>query len=256
MSYTLITWASSWIGKAMALQVASQWSDVFLIARRENKLQELATHIWEVYGVKTVVLAIDLTHNEAIPKIMDSIKSADLVVDVLINNAGFGGLWEFIKQSLEKNLAMIDLNIKAVVSLTHRLLPMLIENKGKILTVWSTAWFMPGPLQATYFATKAFINSRSQALWQELKSTGVTTTVLCPGATATEFAESADASDAKLFQGSMESADDVARAWLQWMQQWKRVVITDPKLWFVKTFILPFVPMKRQLAMIEKIQRT
>jgi hypothetical protein len=197
---------------------------------------------------------VDLTHDEAIKQIENAMSEWKLEVDMLINNAWFGGLWRFVDQELNMNLSMIDLNIKAVVTLTHHLLPMLIRNSWKILNVWSTAWFMPWPLQATYFATKAFINSRSQALSQELKPTGVTVTVLCPGATATEFADSANASDASMFSWPMETAESVARKWLEGMKKWKRMVITDSKLWFLKTFVLPILPMSSKLAMIEKMQ--
>lgn len=149
---------------------------------------------------------------------------------------------------------MIDLNIKTVVSLTHELLPMLIKNHWKILNVGSTAGFMSWPLQATYFATKAFVNSWSQALAQELEGTGVTVSVLCPWATASEFAKSADALDIDLFKWKLETSESVARKGLAGMMEWKRIIITDWKLAFMINWILPRIPGKVVTKIVEKMQ--
>ena len=255
MSLALITWASSWIGKAMAMQLAETGHDLFLVARRKDVLDTLAKNLEEKYSIHVYVVAWDLTDATTIESIVQSLNDLNLEIDYLINNAWFGWLGRFVDQSLDKNLSMINLNIKAVVSLTHRLLPMIIKSKGKILNIWSTAWFMPWPLQATYFATKAFVNSWSQALRQELKPTWVSVTVLCPWATATEFANSADAESASMFQWSLETAESVARKWIQWMLKWKKVVVTDWKLWFMITFLLPILPRGIVLKMVEQLQK-
>lgn len=254
MSLSIITWASSWIWKAMAKQLAAAGHDLLLVARRKEKLMELAEKLEEQYTIKVHVLSIDLTEADAVSDIMKFLNDTNHQVKILINNAWFGGLGTFQDREIAKDLSMIDLNIKAVVSLTHALLPTLIKNWWKILNVWSTAGFMPWPLQATYFATKAFVNSWSQALAQELEPTGVTVSVLCPWATASEFAKSADATDSNLFKWELETAASVARKGLDGMMKWKRVIITDWKLWFVKTFILPIIPQSLVLKMVEKMQ--
>lgn len=240
----------------MAQQLAAEGVSLILVARRRDKLESLAKELETQHGVSVVVLALDLIDTDAIATIMHTIADQDLSVDTLINNAGFGGLGLFQDRTLKTDLAMIDLNIKAVVSLTHQLLPMLIEYQGKILTVWSTAGFMPGPLQATYFATKAFVNSWSQALAQELEPAGVTVTVLCPWATATEFAETADATKASMFEWILETAESVASKWLVGMKKGKRVVITDWKLSFMINWILPVLPRKMMAKMVENMQKS
>lgn len=253
MSLALITWASSWIWKAFAQQLAKQGNDVFLIARRKEKLDKLSNRLENEYGIQAHVLALDLTGQNAVELIMQSVNELNLEVKMLINNAWFGGLGKFQDRSIAKDLAMIDLNIKAVVSLTHALLPMIIKNQWKILNVWSTAGFMPWPLQATYFATKAFVNSWSQALAQELVPTWVTVTVLCPWATASEFAQSADASDSNLFKWELETTESVARKGLEGIKAWKRVIITDWKLNLMIHWLLPLLPSRLVTKIVEKM---
>ena len=165
----LITGASSGIGAALAQYHASKGGDVILTARRAEQLNALKLEIETAHGVSAHVFALDLTAEVGAADLHAQIKAAGLSVDILINNAGFGGQGEFVERSLEADLGMIDLNVKALVALTHLVANDMVEQgSGKILHVGSTAGFMPGPLQATYFATKAFVNSFSQALDEEL----------------------------------------------------------------------------------------
>ncbi|MEM9844413.1 MAG: SDR family NAD(P)-dependent oxidoreductase, partial [Pseudomonadota bacterium] len=178
----LITGASSGIGKEFAKYHAGKGGDVILTARRAEILKTLKSEIEEQYGVKAHVFAADLAKPDAAEKLYKDIKKAKLQVDVLINNAGFGGRGVHIERDLNRELGMIDVNVKSLVTLTHMFgHDMAARGAGKILNVGSTAGFMPGPQQAVYFATKAFVNSFSQAVDQELRDRGVTCTVLAPG---------------------------------------------------------------------------
>jgi short-subunit dehydrogenase len=150
------------------------------------------------------------------------------IPDVLINNAGFGMAGKFTEIELQTQLDMIQLNVTSLVELTHRLLPgMLARGNGRIMNVASTAAFVPGPLRAIYYATKAFVLSFSEALSEELRGTGVTVTVLCPGPTLTEFQKRARMEESKLFKGGAKimSAEEVARIGYEAMLEGKVVSI-------------------------------
>ena len=176
-------------------------------------------------------------------------------MDILINNAGFGRQGEFVERSLEADLGMIDLNVKALVALTHLVADDMIEQgSGKILHVGSTAGFMLGPLQATYFATKAFVNSFSQALDEELRGKAVTSTVLAPGFVETEFAKAADLEDTGLVNGDGATAESVAQHGYDAMMAGKLVTINEFGLRFMINWLMPFMPHRMKLKMISKMQ--
>ena len=176
-------------------------------------------------------------------------------MNILINNAGFGGQGEFVERSLEADLSIIDLNVKALVALTHLVANDMVEQgSGKILHVGSTAGFMPGPLQATYFATKAFVNSFSQALDEELRGKGVTSTVLAPGYVETEFAKAADLEGTGLVKGGGATAESVAQHGYDAMMAGKLVTINEFGLRFMINWLMPFMPHRMKLKMIRKMQ--
>ncbi len=184
----LITGASSGIGKELAKIHAEKGGDLIVVARSENKLNELKAALEETYKVNVFVIHKDLTKLNAAKEIYEQIQEAGLKVDYLINNAGFGGLGKFNERELEQDLAMINLNISALTALTHYFLQDFVKNnEGKILNVSSTASLMPGPLQAVYFATKAYVTFFSNAIAEELGDTNITVTNLMPGATETQF---------------------------------------------------------------------
>ena len=184
----LITGASSGIGKQLAIIHASRGNNVVLTARRLPELETLAEEIRTKYKVEAYVMAIDLTERDAPNKIYAFTEKEGFFVDYLFNNAGFGGHGKFVERKLEADKAMIDLNVGALTELMHLYLPNMVKNKfGKVLNVASTAGFIAGPLQATYFATKAFVVSLTKATSLELRNTGVTVTALCPGPVKTEF---------------------------------------------------------------------
>ena len=197
----LVTGASSGIGEQLARIHAEHGGDLVLVARRQERLQALADELTGEHDVGVSVIAADLTDEYAPEKIFDRIAEDGTDIDVLINNAGFGGLGKFHERDWALDRDMIQVNIVGLTALTRLFLPEMVErNAGKILNVSSTAGEIPGPLQAVYFATKAYVTSFSNALVEELSDTGVTVTALLPGATDTEFAARSGMEDAPLFQ--------------------------------------------------------
>lgn len=192
MNTTLITGASSGIGKAFARKLAAQGRNVLLVARSEDNLITLCNELGRMNSIRAQYVAMDLSRPEAPARLFEEAQARGLVVDLLVNNAGFGAMGDFAKTDLERQLNMIDLNIKALVELTYRfLLPMRERKQGSIINVASTAGFQPVPFMATYAATKAFVLSFSEALWEENRPYGITVLALCPGVTETNFFEAA-----------------------------------------------------------------
>lgn len=190
MKTTLITGASSGIGEAFARKLASQGENVLLVARTENKLVTLCSELGRLHNVKAEYVALDLTEDDAPARLFAEVKERGHEVEMLINNAGFGSMGDFIQLDLETELKMIDLNIRALVELTHRFLgPMRERRRGAIVNVASTAGFQPVPFMTTYAATKAFVLSFSIGLWEENRPYNVQVMALCPGMTDTNFFE-------------------------------------------------------------------
>jgi short-subunit dehydrogenase len=199
----LITGASSGIGRDLATLFAADKSNLVLVARSTDKLEEAAQQLRQEYGVTVHVQVQDLAQPAAPRQLCEQLTAQGITVDVLVNNAGFGALGAFADLALERQLAMIQVNITALVELTGLLLPgMRQHGRGGILNVGSTAGFQPGPIMAVYYASKAFVNHFSEALAEELVGSGVTVTCLAPGATATDFARVAHMENARLFKGS------------------------------------------------------
>lgn len=250
----LITGASSGIGMEFARLHASKGGDVILTARRSETLLDLKAELEKDFGIKAHVFAHDLASSGGAEALYSDIKSAGLEVNILINNAGFGGIGTHIERPLEDELEMIDLNIKALVTLTHKIAAdMVALGKGRILNVGSTAGFMPGPQQAVYFATKAFVNSFSQAMDQELRSKGVTCTVLAPGYVETEFAARSKMEGTPLAKNGA-SARSVALHGYNAMRAGELVTVNDPKLGFAVNWVIPLLPRRMVLKMTQRMQ--
>jgi len=191
-TYTLITGASGGIGYDLALLAAADGKNLMLVARSADKLEKLATKIREDNRSKVITLGVDLSTEAGVNKLITEVTVENILIDTLINNAGFGDFGDFAKAGIEKNLEMIRLNISALTQLTHLALQGMIKSgKGMIMNVASTAAFMPGPGMAVYYASKAYVLSFSEALTRELKGSGITVTTLCPGPTDTDFAKTA-----------------------------------------------------------------
>lgn len=191
----LVTGASAGIGKDLARILARDGHDVILVARSEDRLRALAA---ELPG-RPLVVPADLTAPGAAAQVFAACEGRE--VDVLVNNAGFGSNGAFLDLDLEREAEMVTVNCTALLQLTHLFgRGMRARGRGRVLNVGSTAGFQPGPYMATYYASKAFVVSFSEALADELAGTGVTVTCLCPGPVATEFAGRAGNASSKLFQ--------------------------------------------------------
>jgi short-subunit dehydrogenase len=188
MNTTLITGASSGIGAAFARKLAKRGRKVLLVARTEEKLIALCNELGRVSGARAQYIAMDLTEQDAAARLLEETQKRDLVIDMLVNNAGFGSMGDFTRLELARELEMIDLNVKSLVDLTNRfLLPMRERRQGTIVNVASTAAFQAVPFMATYAATKAFVLSFSEALAEENRKHGIHVLALCPGVTDTNF---------------------------------------------------------------------
>src|SRR5215213_2259051 len=188
MKTTLITGASSGIGEAFARRLAARGENLLLVARSEDKLKSLCEELAQAHNVHAQYVALDLTEEDAPGKLFAETDQRGLQIETLINNAGFGSMGDFASLDVARELEMIDLNVRALVALTHLYLqPMRERKSGTIINVASTAAFQGVPFMATYAATKAFVLSFSEALWDENRPLGVHVMALCPGVTETNF---------------------------------------------------------------------
>jgi short-subunit dehydrogenase len=194
--YTLITGASSGIGLELAKICARHKQNLILVARSKPALDLVANELRETCSVKVEVFPMDLSQEASPTLLFDQLLAMHLMINVLINNAGFGDHGRFVQSDWTRQKEMIQVNVMALTQLTHLFLPRMIANQnGKILNVASVAAFQPGPLMSVYYATKAFVLSFSEALAEELIDSGVTVTALCPGPTASGFQKVANMSD-------------------------------------------------------------
>lgn len=226
----LITGASAGIGTEFARLFAADGHDLVLVARRGAKLEALADQLRTAHTVDVTVIAADLSNADETAGIYAEITQAGIEVDFLVNNAGFGTSGAFVELDLDRELQMIELNIEALTHLTGRFLPaMVARNSGRVLNVASGAGFLPGPYMATYYASKAFVVNFTEAIAYELRGSGVTATVLCPGPVATEFAGVAGAESSALFQAGLADAATVARSGYEAMKAGRTISVPDLK---------------------------
>jgi uncharacterized protein len=226
----LITGASAGIGAELAKLFAKDGHDVLLIARRRERLEALALELAAPGKVRAHVFAADLSAPGAVASVVAECERLKLEIDFLVNNAGFGTSGAFAEHELARELSQVDLNVRALVELTRALLgPMLARKRGRILNLGSTAGFQPGPFMAVYYASKAFVNSFSEALAFELRGSGVTCTVSCPGATQTEFSLVAGTDQSKLFRMGAATAESVAAEAYRAMMKGKPMVVHGAK---------------------------
>jgi short-subunit dehydrogenase len=250
----LITGASFGIGLELARIFARENHNLVVVARSADKLRQLAAELEKAHGTRSLILAVDLTEPGASAYVLDQTTRADVVVDVLVNNAGFGQYGPFAESDLEECLRQIQLNITTLTHLTRLYLPGMIERKsGRILNVASTAAFQPGPLMAVYFATKAYVLHFSEAIANELDGTGVTVTCLCPGATATEFHKRAHATGMRLLRMGSMDARTVAEDGYRALMARKPVVISGFRNWLVAQSVR-FAPRRLATAIARATQ--
>lgn len=247
----LITGASSGIGLELAKIHAQKGGDLVLVARSVDKLEALKQELEGQHQIKVTVLPADLSSPEPASKIFEQTEAQGLQIDTLINNAGFGGHGLFHERNLADEQAMMQVNMLTLTDLTHYYLKGMVErNQGRILNVSSTASFMPGPLQAVYYATKAYVTSFSQAIAEEVKDNNITVTALCPGAVATGFVEAANLEGVEIFDKA-KSPKSVAECGYKAMEKGDLIAFNESNLKFLLNWVIPFLPRK----MVLKISR-
>jgi short-subunit dehydrogenase len=221
----LVTGASAGIGREIARVLAPD-HDLILTSRREAELQSLAEEL-RPPGATCLVVPVDLADAGGPGQLLAAVAAERWPIDVLVNNAGFGDLGPFVGADPAQLLRMLQVNIAAFTELLSLVVPGMNERGGgRILNVGSVAGFQPGPYMAVYYATKAYVNSLSQALTSELKGAGITVTCLCPGPTESEFAAAAGFEQSRaLSAGQRMSARAVAEAGVRGMKRAKALVI-------------------------------
>lgn len=193
MKTALVTGASAGIGEAFAQELAARQTNLVLVARSEDKLQQLSQKLQEQYKIQVDTVVQDLTEPAAATAVFNFVTEKGLTVDLLINNAGAGEYGDFVELDRENQLQMIQLDILALVDLTHQFLPGMRQRRsGSIINMSSTAAFQPMPYFSVYAASKAFILSFSEALWAENNGYGIRILAVCPGPTDTDFFQEAE----------------------------------------------------------------
>jgi hypothetical protein len=222
----LITGASSGIGAELAKEFAARGYNLVLVARTADRLNSLALELHSRYRVSTKVIVSDLSDRDSANIIYRELRKENTAVDILVNNAGFNVYGAFVDTDLEKELQMIQVMVTSLTHLTKLFVKdMIAKGSGRILNIGSTGSFVPGPFDAVYQASKAYILSFSEAINEELRGTGVTVTALCPGVTETEFAKRANMTGTRLFKGKAMSAASVARIGFRAVMKGKRSVV-------------------------------
>ncbi len=223
----LVTGASAGIGAEMARLLAAAGCDVVLTARREERLQVLAGELSEKHGVKAEVIASDLAALDGPKKLMAELDARELAVDVLVNNAGVGLVGPMLDNTSEAELRMVQLNVMAVVELTHVLACRMVERgRGHVVQVGSMAAFLPVPRMATYAATKHFIGAYGEALAYELRGSPVGVTTIHPGGTKSEFSETAGMQLPDAISKTMMTSAQVAKIGLVAAARGRRSIVT------------------------------
>jgi short-subunit dehydrogenase len=231
-STAVVTGASSGIGADIARELAARGQNLTLVARREDRLRDLAEEIGRKHGVRAEVLAADIASDDGRATMIEELRSRGRDVEVLINNAGYGSAGRFQDLDGEKEALMVRTNCEAVVALCAEYVPEMVRRKrGAILNLASIASFQPLPYQATYGATKAFVLSFTEALTGDLYGTGVTATALCPGPAPTEFEETAGIEGGE-WEGIpkfvLTSPEYIAATGVEGLEKGRRVVVPGP----------------------------
>lgn len=249
----LITGASTGIGRELAHIHAERGGDLVIVARSQDRLDSLKSELEKKHRIQVLVIAKDLSVQGAATELYQELKQRSIELEFLINNAGFGGRGKFHERDWEQDRQMINLNVMALTELTRMFLPEFVKkDRGRILNVSSTASFMPGPLQAVYFATKAFVTFFSNAIAEELHDTNVTVTNLMPGATETEFARVSGMDETGLFEKTV-SARSVAEDGYQGVLAGKIDVVSG--LSFSQRMMMSMIPITPKKTLLKQIRQ-
>ncbi|WP_414542317.1 SDR family NAD(P)-dependent oxidoreductase [Nostoc sp. CCY0012] len=254
MTTALITGASSGIGKAFAQELAARKINLVLVSRSEEKLHQLAKQLQEQYQIQVDVIVKDLTETDASDVVFDATKTKKLTIDLLINNAGFGDYGDFAERDRERQIKIVQLNILALVDLTHKFLPLMRQRRsGSIINVSSITAFQPIPYLSVYAASKAFILSFSEALWAENRFYGVRVLVTCPGPIETNFFTEANFPATLL--GNVDkaySSKEVVYQSLQALENGQPTLIMGDITTQIRSTLARLVPRKILLSLLAK----
>ncbi|QSJ16276.1 SDR family oxidoreductase [Nostoc sp. UHCC 0702] len=254
MPTALITGASSGIGKAFAEELAARQTNLVLVSRSEEKLNQIAKELQEKYKIQVDVIVKDLTEPNAASAVFDATKAKELTIDLLINNAGFGDYGDFAESDRERQIKIVQLNVLALVDLTHQFLPLMRQRRsGSIINLSSITAFQPMPYLSVYAASKAFIVSFSQALWAENSSYNIRVLVACPGPIETNFFTEANFPPALAGNtNQMSTSEEVARESLKALENWQPNVVIGDFTTQIRTVLARIVPRKILLQMLVK----
>lgn len=254
MSTALITGASSGIGKAFAIELASRNTNLVLVSRSEKKLHQLAKQLQEKYQIQVDVIAKDLTKPGATGEVFEATIAKGLTIDLLINNAGFAEYGDFAERDGERQVNIVQLNVLALVDFTHKFLPGMRQRRcGGIINVSSLTAFQPMPYISVYAASKAFIVSFSQALWAENRHHGVRVLVTCPGPVETNFFTEANFPPALAAKtNKISTSEQVVRESLKALERGDSIVVIGGITTHLITKLSPFVPRRTLLYFLEK----
>ena len=237
----LVTGASAGIGEAFARQLARRGYDLVLVARRKDRLEKLARELTSANAVTVDVIEADLSTPAGVAAIEARLADGD--IDLLVNNAGFGTRGEFTDLPIDREMEELDVNIRALVRLTHAALaPMVKQKRGNVINVGSTGSFQPVPYMSTYAATKAFVLHFSEGVHEEVKKQGVTVTCLCPGYVLTEFQQVAGLNERKLPNLGRKTPDQVAEAALNATLAGRAIVVPGLPNRLLATSMVRLVP--------------
>lgn len=249
----LITGASSGIGLELAKLFVRDGLDLLLVARDQIKLQKAATLLRKENNINVTVVPMDLSQPRASQELYRITKEKNIVVEILVNSAGYGINGPFLESDKGEQLGMVHVNITALTELTRLFGADMVKRKsGKILNVASVAAYFPGPLMAVYYASKSYVLSFSESLAEELKHTGVTVTCLCPGPTKTGFQSRSRLGKAKLFNSNIMDASVVAKMGYEGLMMGKRVVVTG-LINQLQIFLSRFVPRSFAAKLIKRL---
>jgi short-subunit dehydrogenase len=249
---TLITGASSGIGRAFAERIAADGGDLVLVARRAEALTTLAGALADAHGIRAHAVAHDLDAPGAATTLAERLRADGLRIDALINNAGLGIHGDLTTQSFAAVTTQIAVNVTSLTELTALLLPGMLERRrGAVINVASTAAFQPLPHMSVYGATKAYVLSFSRALWRETRGTGVDVMAICPGATATSFFTIAG-EDAAF--GRLRTVDGVVDSALRGLRRGRPTVIDGAANAF-SSRLAAVLPERMAIALAERAVR-
>ena len=224
-SCVLITGATTGIGYELAKLYSKDWNNLILVARDEERLQEVKEEL-DLYNIKVYILSLDLAEDNSCEKVLDFVNKKNLSVDILINNAGIGSFGYLSEIEMEKELKLIDVNIRALTELTKIFLPTMIDHgEGGIMNVASTAAFCAGPKMATYYASKSYVLNFTEALYEELKGSEIKVSCLCPGPVRTNFQEKSGIKKSEAAKNTLMTPREVAKVAYKDFKRGKLIII-------------------------------